>query len=125
MTQLDKDAVEAIGLVKMDLLGNRAVERRVAGMHPGDVFLANDPYHGGSHLPDLTACLPVFVGDRVVGALGRRAATLQAVGDWEAAAGPEDLSLLNVAGVAGRLQSRSPFASAVVWMASAASRRGR
>ncbi len=22
--------------------------------HPGDVFLLNDPFHGGSHLPDLT-----------------------------------------------------------------------
>lgn len=27
----------------------------------GDVFLLNDPYHGGSHLPDLTAFVPVFV----------------------------------------------------------------
>ncbi len=35
-------------------------------IHPGDVFLLNDPYHGGSHLPDLTACLPVFVGERLV-----------------------------------------------------------
>ncbi len=24
-------------------------------IHPGDVFLLNDPYHGGNHLPDLTA----------------------------------------------------------------------
>ena len=35
-------------------------------LHPGDVFLLNDPYHGGSHLPDLTACLPVFAGDRLL-----------------------------------------------------------
>ena len=35
-------------------------------VHPGDVFLLNDPYHGGSHLPDLTACLPVFAGDRLL-----------------------------------------------------------
>ncbi|MEM7255641.1 MAG: hydantoinase B/oxoprolinase family protein [Pseudomonadota bacterium] len=27
---------------------------------PGDVYLLNDPYHGGSHLPDLTAFVPVF-----------------------------------------------------------------
>ncbi len=26
----------------------------------GDVFLLNDPYHGGSHLPDVTAFVPVF-----------------------------------------------------------------
>ena len=33
-------------------------------IHPGDVFLLNDPYHGGNHLPDLTAFVPVFDGDR-------------------------------------------------------------
>ena len=31
-----------------------------ATMKPGDVFLLNDPWHGGSHLPDLTIILPVF-----------------------------------------------------------------
>ena len=29
-------------------------------VYPGDVFLLNDPYFGGSHLPDLTAFVPVF-----------------------------------------------------------------
>jgi N-methylhydantoinase B len=29
-------------------------------IHKGDVFLLNDPYHGGNHLPDLTAFVPVF-----------------------------------------------------------------
>ena len=33
-------------------------------IHPGDVFLLNDPYHGGNHLPDLTAFVPVFENDR-------------------------------------------------------------
>ncbi|HUA52521.1 MAG TPA: hydantoinase B/oxoprolinase family protein [Candidatus Sulfotelmatobacter sp.] len=32
-------------------------------IHPGDIFLLNDPYHGGNHLPDLTAFVPVFEGD--------------------------------------------------------------
>jgi N-methylhydantoinase B len=32
-------------------------------IHPGDVFLLNDPYHGNNHLPDLTAFVPVFVDD--------------------------------------------------------------
>ena len=31
-------------------------------VHAGDVFLLNDPYAGGSHLPDLTAFVPVFAG---------------------------------------------------------------
>jgi N-methylhydantoinase B len=29
----------------------------------GDIYLLNDPYHGGNHLPDLTVLLPVFVDD--------------------------------------------------------------
>ena len=34
-------------------------------VRPGDVYLLNDPYHGNNHLPDLTAFVPVFVGDEV------------------------------------------------------------
>jgi N-methylhydantoinase B len=29
-------------------------------VRPGDVYLLNDPYHGGNHLPDLTTFVPVF-----------------------------------------------------------------
>src|ERR671928_279998 len=28
--------------------------------HEGDVFVANDPYHGGGHLPDYNVFAPVF-----------------------------------------------------------------
>jgi N-methylhydantoinase B len=34
-----------------------------ADIRPGDVFILNDPYHGGNHLPDLTVFVPVFAGD--------------------------------------------------------------
>ena len=34
-------------------------------IRPGDVYLLNDPYHGGNHLPDLTAFVPVFDGERL------------------------------------------------------------
>src|SRR6478672_2502700 len=40
----------------------RAVEERFKDIAPGDVILLNDPYHGGSHLPDLTAFVPIFDG---------------------------------------------------------------
>jgi N-methylhydantoinase B len=30
-------------------------------IRPGDLYLLNDPYRGGNHLPDLTVLLPVFV----------------------------------------------------------------
>ena len=32
----------------------------------GEVYLLNDPYRGGSHLPDLTVFVPVFSGARLV-----------------------------------------------------------
>jgi len=35
-------------------------------IHPGDVFLANDPYHGGGHLPDYNVFAPVFAEGRRV-----------------------------------------------------------
>ncbi|HZW22463.1 hydantoinase B/oxoprolinase family protein, partial [Noviherbaspirillum sp.] len=31
-----------------------------AAMRPGDVFMLNDPYHGGTHLPDVTVITPAF-----------------------------------------------------------------
>ena len=32
-------------------------------MQPGDVYVLNDPYHGGTHLPDVTVITPVFLDD--------------------------------------------------------------
>jgi 5-oxoprolinase (ATP-hydrolysing) len=37
------------------------VMRKNAGrMRPGDVYALNDPYRGGTHLPDVTVVMPVF-----------------------------------------------------------------
>ena len=33
------------------------------GIAPGDVFVLNDPYAGGTHLPDITVITPVFAQD--------------------------------------------------------------
>ncbi len=48
---------------------DRAVEtiaRENAGdIRPGDVFMINAPYNGGTHLPDITVVTPVFDGDGV------------------------------------------------------------
>jgi len=35
-------------------------------MREGDVYLLNDPYLGGSHLPDIAVMMPVFVEGRVI-----------------------------------------------------------
>ncbi len=36
------------------------LHRQGDAMQPGDVFLGNSPYHGGTHLPDITVVTPVF-----------------------------------------------------------------
>ncbi|MET7883529.1 hydantoinase B/oxoprolinase family protein [Streptomyces avermitilis] len=44
------------------------IRRRGDGMRPGDTYAVNDPYHGGTHLPDVTVITPVFdtEGERVL-----------------------------------------------------------
>jgi len=51
------------------------VERRAATMRSGDVFMLNDPYHGGTHLPDITVVTPVFddAGDQIIFYIASRA----------------------------------------------------
>jgi 5-oxoprolinase (ATP-hydrolysing) len=39
----------------------RTVIERNPVMQPGDVYVLNDPYHGGTHLPDVTVVTPVFL----------------------------------------------------------------
>ncbi|HEY3810288.1 MAG TPA: hydantoinase B/oxoprolinase family protein [Acidimicrobiales bacterium] len=40
---------------------------------PGDVWLANDPFRGGTHLPDVTAISPFYRGGRLVALAANRA----------------------------------------------------
>jgi N-methylhydantoinase B/oxoprolinase/acetone carboxylase alpha subunit len=44
----------------------------VENMNPGDVFLVNDSYSGGTHLPDVTIFAPVFWENELVGFVGNR-----------------------------------------------------
>ncbi|MDI9336732.1 MAG: hydantoinase B/oxoprolinase family protein, partial [Gammaproteobacteria bacterium] len=37
------------------------IHARLGKMSLGDVFVLNDPYHGGTHLPDVTVITPVWV----------------------------------------------------------------
>ena len=34
-----------------------------SSLQPGDVYLSNNPYNGGTHLPDITVITPVFLKD--------------------------------------------------------------
>src|SRR5919198_1160298 len=40
---------------------------------PGDAWILNDPYRGGTHLPDITLVSPVFVNEELVGFAASRA----------------------------------------------------
>ena len=51
----------SMGEVVVDLLVELRSGRRGA-LQPGDTLLSNDPFHGGTHLPDITAITPVFAG---------------------------------------------------------------
>ena len=39
------------------------IEKNTGKMKPGDVYMLNDPYNGGTHLPDITLITPVFGDD--------------------------------------------------------------
>ena len=41
----------------------RTVIDRNPQMRSGDVYVLNDPYHGGTHLPDITVVTPVYLED--------------------------------------------------------------
>ena len=38
------------------------IRENAATMQPGNVYVLNDPYHGGTHLPDITVITPVYLG---------------------------------------------------------------
>jgi N-methylhydantoinase B len=45
----------------------KALSQRFPNPARNDVYLLNDPYRGGSHLPDLTVFVPIFAGDAFAG----------------------------------------------------------
>ncbi len=47
------------------LVPNMIKEYGIENLSPGDGILVNDPYRGGSHLPDVTLLSPVFIGSDV------------------------------------------------------------
>ena len=65
------------------------IDGRRGQMRPGDSWLINSPYHGGTHLPDMTVVTPVFMrpasqsapaGDRVAN-VGATAPAMRAAND--------------------------------------------
>ncbi len=49
-----------VHLGSMDRAVETIIRENKGKIRPGDVYLINAPYNGGTHIPDLTVCTPVF-----------------------------------------------------------------
>ncbi|MFN3867466.1 MAG: hydantoinase B/oxoprolinase family protein [Hyphomicrobiaceae bacterium] len=49
-----------VHLGSMDRSVEAIIRERAGTMRPGDVYMLNAPYNGGTHLPDITVVTPVF-----------------------------------------------------------------
>jgi 5-oxoprolinase (ATP-hydrolysing) len=53
-----------VHLGSMDRAVETIIRENKGRIKPGDSYLINAPYNGGTHIPDLTVCTPVFDGAR-------------------------------------------------------------
>ncbi len=49
-----------VHLGSMDRAVETIIRENKGKIRPGDAYLINAPYNGGTHIPDLTVCTPVF-----------------------------------------------------------------
>ncbi|MGB3284825.1 hydantoinase B/oxoprolinase family protein [Mycolicibacter algericus] len=49
-----------VHLGSMGATVKEVIARRAGQLRPGQVYAVNDPYHGGTHLPDITVITPVY-----------------------------------------------------------------
>ncbi|HVY59102.1 MAG TPA: hydantoinase B/oxoprolinase family protein [Xanthobacteraceae bacterium] len=49
-----------VHLGSMDRAVETVIRENKGTIRPGDVYVLNAPYNGGTHLPDITVCTPVF-----------------------------------------------------------------
>lgn len=75
----------------------RAVMKKLP-MKRGDVVVTNHPAYGGSHLPDITLIMPVYVGDQHVGFVANRAHHAE-IGGKQPGSMPADATTLDEEGV--------------------------
>jgi len=53
-----------VHLGSMDRAVETIIRENKGSIKPGDAYLINAPYNGGTHIPDLTVCTPVFDSTR-------------------------------------------------------------
>jgi 5-oxoprolinase (ATP-hydrolysing) len=61
-----------VHLGSMDRAVETIIRENRGRIRPGDVYLINAPYNGGTHIPDLTVCTPVFADRRTSRAAARK-----------------------------------------------------
>ena len=55
-----------VHLGSMDRAVETIIRENRGKIRPGDVYAINAPYNGGTHLPDITVCTPVFDGSKIL-----------------------------------------------------------
>ena len=55
-----------VHLGSMDRAVETIIRENAGKIRPGDVYAINAPYNGGTHLPDITVCTPVFDGRKIL-----------------------------------------------------------
>jgi 5-oxoprolinase (ATP-hydrolysing) len=55
-----------VHLGSMDRAVETVIRENKGGVRPGNVYAINAPYNGGTHLPDITVCTPVFDGRKIL-----------------------------------------------------------
>jgi 5-oxoprolinase (ATP-hydrolysing) len=78
----------------------KILERNRGDIRPGDVFMMNNPYDGGTHLPDITVITPVFdaQGQDIIFVVGSRGHHAD-VGGTTPGSGPPDSTSIAEEGV--------------------------
>jgi N-methylhydantoinase B len=73
----------------MSLVVKSIMDRRGAAVVAGDVFLANHPYLGAMHTPDLNVIMPVFIDGRLAAWVGTTAHHIDVGGVRPGTEGPD------------------------------------
>jgi 5-oxoprolinase (ATP-hydrolysing) len=55
-----------VHLGSMDRAVETIIRENKGAIRPGNVYAINAPYNGGTHLPDITVCTPVFDGRKII-----------------------------------------------------------
>jgi 5-oxoprolinase (ATP-hydrolysing) len=55
-----------VHLGSMDRAVETVIRENKGKIRPGDAYAINAPYNGGTHLPDITICTPVFDGRKIL-----------------------------------------------------------